>query len=152
MDRFTSGRQVDRQGFALATTLLIIMLLTVIAVGATWLASSEKKTSYAEGVHISSVFSADAGGEAAINFLRLSDEPPPIINTADLTVRDQGETAIQGSQSYDYQCQFMSKRPKPGWGIEFLDYEYRVTSRGQAHRKGQSAIQLVAARLFREGY
>jgi hypothetical protein len=146
------ARKVDRQGFAMATTLLIILVLSVIAVGATWLATSEKKTSYAEGVHISSVFSADAGGESAINFLRLSSTPPAIINFADMTVRDQGETSIHGNQSYEYGCQFVAKRPKPGWGIEFLDYDYNVTSQGQADREGQSAIQLVASRLFREGY
>jgi hypothetical protein len=146
------SRRVDREGFAMATTLLIILALTVIAVAAAWMATSEKKTSFAEGVHMEAVYSADAGTEASINFLRLSDVPPTIINPADLTVRNQGDTPVNGDQSFSYVCQFMNKRQKPGWGIEYLDYDYGITSQGEAATQGRSAIQLVASRLFREGY
>ena len=50
-----------REGFALVSALLIVLLLSVLAVGVAWLASSEKKTSFAESVHLRSVLSADAG-------------------------------------------------------------------------------------------
>jgi hypothetical protein len=132
--------------------MLIILVLTVIAVGATWLATTEKRTSFTEGVHIRSVFSADAGGEAAVNFLRLSETPPKILDFEHMTVREQGETEIQDTQAYEYTCHFLSKQPKPGWGLEYLDYDYRVVSLGQAGQQGQSSVQLVAGRLFREGY
>ena len=39
MKRELSKHRIGRQGFALATTLLIILVLSVIAVGAAWLAS-----------------------------------------------------------------------------------------------------------------
>ena len=142
----------DREGFALVTTLLIILVLSVIAVGAAYLASSEKRTSFAESVHLSAVYSADAGGEAGINFLRLSDSPPAILDFADFAVRNEGNTAIRGSQSYEFDCFYIRKRPKPGWGIEFLDYDYRVSSIGKASQSGTSGVELVAARLFKEGY
>ncbi len=145
-------KHIGREGFAMATTLLIILVLTVIAVGAAWMATSEKRTSFAEGVHMEALFSADAGTEASINFLRLSDTPPAIIDPATLAVRNQGDTPILDDQSYSYNCRFVTKRPKPGWGIEYLDYEYLITSRGEASRQGQSGVQVIATRLFREGY
>jgi hypothetical protein len=142
----------NRDGFAMATTLLVVLVLSVLAIAAVWLANSEKRTSFAESVHISSVFSADAGGEAGINFLRLRERPPMIIDFTDMTVHTQGTTPIQGSQNYEYRCRFVAKRPKPGWGIEFLDYDYQVVSTGTASQDGQSGVALIASRLFREGY
>jgi hypothetical protein len=151
MDRLPRNAP-DRQGFALVTTLLIILVLSVIAVGAAWLASTEKRTSFAEGVHIRATFAADAGGEAGINFLRLATDPPPIIDFADLLVRSEGTTAVHGTQSYAYDAHYIRKRPRPGWGVNFLDYDYRVDSLGAASTQGQSGVDLVASRLFKEGY
>lgn len=141
-----------REGFALVATLLIILVLTVIAVGATWLASSEHKATTAESVHVRALFSADAGGEAAINFIRLADDPPPITDFADMTVRTQGATSIDAGQRYQYGCRFLRKRPKAGWGTDYLDYEYAVDAAGTTGVQGNSAVQVVAGRLYREGY
>jgi len=143
---------LPREGFALATTLLIILVLGIIALGAAWLATTEHKTVHAESVHLRALTAADAGSEAAINFIRLVDDPPTITNFADRTVRQQGTTAIEGTNTYDYGMRFARKRPRPGWGVEYLDYDYAVTARGQASVQGQSGVQLVASRLFREGY
>lgn len=142
----------DRRGFALVTTLLIILVLSVIAVGAAWLASTEKRVSFAEGVHIRATFAADAGGEAGINFLRLAADPPPIIDFADFLVRSEGATAVQGSQNYAYNAHYVRKRPRPGWGVNFRDYDYRIDSQGAASVAGQSGVELIASRLFKEGY
>jgi len=147
-----TGMAMDRQGFAMVTTLLIVLVMSVLAVGIAWLASSEKKMSFAESVHITSVFSADAGGESGINFIRMSDTPPQIIDFADRTVRTQAETVIAGSQTYDYECRYLQKRPRPGWGVNFKDYDYRIASHGEASLKGESGVQLVTSRLFKEGY
>jgi hypothetical protein len=141
-----------RTGFALPTTLLIILVLSVLALAAAWLASTERKTSFAEGVHVSALFSADAGTEGAINFLRLADRPPPIVNFSDMLVRNQGTTTIHDDQRYAYRCFFAAKRPRPGWGVEFLDYDYDIRAQGNAAREGRSAVTVVASRLFREGY
>lgn len=148
----TSEPAVNREGFAMVTTLLVVLILSVLAVGVAWIAGSEKKTSFAEGVHVRSVFAADAGGEAAINFIRMSDVPPTILDFTNNTVRNQGTTTLQGSDSYDYNTRFIQKRPKPGWGMEYLDYDYRIASHGAASRLGQSGVELVISRLFKEGY
>jgi hypothetical protein len=148
----TMERTVNREGFAMVTTLLVVLILSVLAVGVAWIASSEKKTTFAEGVHVRSVFAADAGGEAAINFIRMSDVPPEIVDFATNTVRDQGTTNLVGSETFDYNTRFLQKRPKPGWGMEYLDYDYRIASHGTAARLGQSGVELVISRLYKEGY
>jgi len=142
----------DREGFALVTSLLIILVLSLIAVAAVILSGTEKRTSFAESVHNSAVFSADSGGEAAIHFLRLSDSPPKIIDFADNTVHSENDEPVMNSQEFDFECQYRRKRPKPGWGVNFLDYDYRVESEGRAAAQGRSDVDLVASRLFREGY
>ena len=141
-----------REGFALVTTLLMVLVLGVIAVGVVWLAGSEKKTTFAESVHVSSVFAADAGGEAAINFVRISDSPPQIIDFSTNTVQSTATTNLTGSQNYDYDCRYLTKRPKPGWGVDYLDYDYRILSNGTASREGRTGVQVVVSRLFKEGY
>ena len=146
------SQATDREGFALVTTLLVVLVLSVLAVAVAWMASSEKKISFAEGVHVRSVFSADAGGEAGINFLRLADSPPHITDYTDNSVLNIGETAVLNSQTYAYDCFYSGKSPRPGWGVEFMDYDYRVSSTGRASTNGKSQVQLVASRLFKEGY
>lgn len=143
---------VDREGFALVTTLLMVLVLGVIAVGVVWLATSEKKTSFAEQVHVTSLFSADAGGEAGINFVRIADAPPQIVDFGTMTVGSTGETGLAGTQTYEYDCRYIQKRPKPGWGVDYLDYDYRINSHGEASQDGQSNVGVVVSRLFKEGY
>jgi len=150
--RFDSSSRPDREGFALVTSLLIILVLSLIAVGAAILSTTEKQTSFAESVHNSAVFSADSGGEAAIHFLRMSDSPPKIIDFADGTVRSENDEPVMNSQEFDFECQYFGKTPKPGWGVMYLDYDYRVESEGRASAQGRSDVDLVASRLFREGY
>ena len=145
-------QQPDREGFALVTTLLIVLVLSVLAVAVVWMATSEKKISFAEGVHVSSVFAADAGTEAGINFLRMASNPPRIVDYTDNSVLNVGETAVLNSQTFEYECFYDGKSPRPGWGVEFMDYDYRVSSTGRSSVHGQSQVDIVASRLFKEGY
>lgn len=142
----------NRDGFALVTSLLVVVVLSLLAVGAVMLSGTEKRTSLAERVHNEAVFSADAGGEMAINFLRLSDSPPMIVDFAHNTVRTESDQPISGAQQYDYDCRYSRKRHRAGWGFEYVDYDYRVVTSGEAAASGRSDLELVASRLFREGY
>ncbi len=148
----STTRALNREGFAMVTTILVVLVLSVLAVGVAWIAGTEKKTTFAESVHVRSVFSADAGGESAINFLRMSEIPPTYQDFATKLVRNQGSTGLQGTQSYDYSAFFIRKRPKAGWGMDYLDYDYRIASHGTASRLGNSGVELVVSRLFKEGY
>ncbi|MEN8007278.1 MAG: pilus assembly PilX N-terminal domain-containing protein [Candidatus Krumholzibacteriota bacterium] len=148
----TTAGAPDREGFAMVTTLLIVLVISVLAVGVAWIAGSEKKTTFAESVHVQSIYSADAGGEAAINFLRMSDIPPLRIDTGTGLVRSQAVTNLQGSQTFDYRAFFVIRRARPGWGEDYLDYDYRIASHGNASRLGESGVELVVSRLYKEGY
>jgi Tfp pilus assembly protein PilX len=151
-NEFGTVRTAGREGFALATTILIVLVLSVLAVGVAWIAASEKKTTFAEDVHIRSVFAADAGGEAGINFIRLAESPPRIIDFADATVANQGNTALQGSQNYAYDARYLRRIPRPGWGMDYMDFDYRIGSDGSASRDGRASVDVVVSRLFRVGY
>ena len=146
------GATTGREGFALVTTLLMVLVLSVLAVGVVWLASSEKKITFAEQNHISSLFSADAGGEAGINYVRLSSSPPRIIDWADSTVVNQGETNLHGSQNYDFQCRNTGKAMSQGWGDNYFNLTYEIDSNGSASTRGKSGVTLVVDRLYRLGY
>jgi len=142
----------NREGFALVTTLLVVLVLSILAVGAVWMAGSERKTTFAEGVHVASVFAADAGGEAGINFIRTSATPPRVLNMATMSVRTQPPTSLGGSHTYAYEATFVGKRRKPGWGPEYLDYDYRIASNGAANQDGKSAVKVVVSRMYKSGY
>lgn len=144
--------ELDREGFAMVTTVLVVLVLSVLAVGVVWMATSEKKTSFAEGVHVASVFAADAGGEAGINFIRLADSPPLILDFGTMNVRNQGSTSLAGASSYSFDSNYLRRQLKPGWGTDYLDYDYRIGSQGNASRQGESGVDVVVSRLFKVGY
>lgn len=145
--------RTDREGFALATTVLVVLVLTVLAVAVVFIASAEKRTSFAEGVHVSAVFSADAGGESAINFIRRAEAPPLVTDFADSTVAMVSGLTVQGSQSFDYDTDWAGWQPKPGWNAEFYrDFNYDITSTGAAAQKGRSEVTLRITRLYKMGY
>lgn len=142
-----------REGFALVSALLIILVLTIIGLGAALLAKNEKRCSFSECVHARALCSADAGGECAINYLRLSEDPPLMLDTATQLVNTVAPTVLEGSQQYAYTCRYVGQRPKPGWGTEYLDYDYAVDANGASSREGRSDVALVISRLFyQEGY
>jgi len=147
--------EVNREGFAMVTTLLIVLILSVLAVGVVWMATSEKKTAFAEGVHVASVFAADAGGEAGINYIRLSDSPPIITNFGSGEVRSQGSTTIEGSSSYSYDAFLLPPNEgayRPGWARDYRDFNFQIGSRGSASQKGDSGVDVVVSRLYKRGY
>lgn len=166
MNGFTIKNDPTREGFALVTALLVVLVLSILAVGVAWLAGTEKKTSFAEGVHIEAVFTADAGGEAAINFLRTSETPPIILDTANNLVRNQGSTLLHDSQSYEFEAYYAGPasggEPLPGWDPEkYREFEYDVDTHGEIDPDGagngrdaigDSDITMVVGRLYQVGY
>lgn len=148
-----TGPRADRDGFAMVTALLVVLVLSVMAVGATWLATSEKKTTTAESQHMRSVFAADAGGEAGINFIRTADEPPIVQDMGGTNrVHSQGETALEGAQAYNFDVSFVRRNVKPGWEAGYYDYDYDIGAIGEAGAQGQTGVAVVASRLFKRGY
>ena len=145
-------RREGREGFALVTAVLVVLVLSVLAVGVAWIASSEKKTTFAESVHVRSLFAADAGGEAGINFIRVADTPPSVVDWNTRVVQVQGQTVLDGSQAYAYDARFVRRVPKPGWGVDYKDFDYRIGADGRASTDGAASVDVVVSRLFKEGY
>ncbi len=135
----------------MVTTLLVVLILSVIAVGVAWMASSEKKTSFAEAIHVQSVFAADAGTEAGINFLRLVDTPP-VISGLDGIVMDIDPIALAETQTFEFECYYAGKSFRPGWGIEYPDYDYVIDATGRTSIRGTGYVKVMATRMFKEGY
>jgi Tfp pilus assembly protein PilX len=142
----------NERGFALVVALAFIAVLAVIASVSVWVAGSEKKVTFNEQVHQMSFYAADAGGEAAINWLRIQSSPPGIID-AQNTVRHQDTYApLSSKQEYKFDVRFLRKRNRPGWSVEYKDFDYLVISDGASVRQSQSQVELSVARLFKEGY
>ena len=96
-----------------------------------------------------SVFAADAGGEAAINFIRMSDDSAGHPGFRHQHGPEPGQHDPGGLRRPTTTTRASSqKRPKPGWGMEYLDYDYRIASHGTASRLGQSGVELVVSRLY----
>ena len=153
-----------RDGFALVTSLLIILVLSLIAVAAIIVATTEKRTSFAETVHATALFSADAGGEQAIHFLRMADRPPRILDPFTMRVDTLATTAMydnpgqqgeHGGQTYRYECSFAGRNwiRGGGWEMNYANFEYAVDSIGETAAVGsRRGVRLVVGRIFREGY
>jgi len=148
----TTVSREGREGFALVTTLLIVLVLSVLAVGVAWIATSEKKTTFSESVHVRSLYSADAGTEAGINLIRVADTPPQIVSFADSTIHVQPQTPLDGSQTYSYKAYFQGAREKEGWGEGYVDCYYGIDAAGRAAQNGRAGVDVQAVRLFKSGY
>lgn len=151
---FAGSARPGREGFALVTSLLIILLLSLIAVAAIIIATAEKRTSFAETTHTKAVLSADAGGESAIGFLVRRETPPRIRNFADMVVDSVDVTGLYASQNFNYLNRYVDRNrmPEGGWGVEYVAYIYHIASAGRAEASSRSGVNMLVSRIFREGY
>ncbi len=154
--RTRAVRREGREGFALVTALLVVLVLSVLAVGVAWIATSEKKTTFAESVHVRSLYSADAGTEAGINLIRMADAPLQGVSFVDNTVHVQADTPLDGSQTYAYATFFDGAAGIPGWSNStnagYFDYNYHINADGTASRTGRASVDVQVTRVFKKGY
>jgi len=101
---------------------------------------------------VASVFAADAGGEAGINFIRLSETAPTRLDWATGNVRNQADTNLEGLSQYSYNANFLLRQARQGWMDDYYDYDYKIGALGTASQKGVSGVDVVVRRLYREGY
>jgi hypothetical protein len=148
-------------GFGMVSALLALSLLAVFALVAAAVAVNERRSALNEELHTGAFMSADSGGEAAINWLRARDQPPPINNFATRQVANPAETTLRDSQRYQYQVTMplngptglANPQPRPGYGVNtYRDFIYNVNSRGEAGVEGQSNVGMTVNKLTRLGY
>ena len=145
-------RVTNERGSAMVLAIGVLAVLAVLAMVIVAVVISEKRTALADFSGTRSFYSADAASEAGINWLRNQPIPPQVIDVSNNVFLSAGFTALNTTNSYQYDIQYVSKRIRPGWSVEYKDYTYNVTATGASVQSSQSAISLGVSRLYREGY
>lgn len=141
------------KGTALVATLFFITALAVTATIIVWVTGSERRVSHNDYTHSRSFYASDAGSETAINWIRIQQSPPPIVDAQDKLVANQDTyTYINKDHKFKFDVRFDRVRFRPGWSREYLDFDYTVDSRGASVQESSSRIEVRTSRLFRQGY
>lgn len=142
----------NNEGYAMVVALSFITGLALLATIIVAVATSEKKTSFNDFTYSRSFYSADAGGEAAINWLRLQTSPPIKDNVNNVFV-PTGFDTLTADHKYKHNVAYTRKRPRAGWDFkQYKDFEYKVEADGSSVQQSEAEVELQVLRLFREGY
>ena len=145
-------RLANERGSAMVLTLGVLTVLALLAVVLLGISVSEKRTAFSEYTNSRSFYSADAASEAGVNWLRHQPTPPDEVDSlSDVRVANT-LTTLHAQSRYKYDVQFVRKRFRPGWSVEYKDYEYRVNASGVSAEQSATEVELNATRLYREGY
>jgi hypothetical protein len=142
----------NERGSALVMTLGALGGLLMLAVIVVSVVTSGKWTEFREYTHTRAFYSADAGGEAALNWIRFQNTPPPILDAQSNVFVAASYTSLSDDHDYKYDIQFARKRFRPGWSLEYKDYEYLIKANGASADSSEAVIELRAMRLYEEGY
>lgn len=145
-------RMSNERGSAMVMALGALAVLAVIAIVVVAVVVSEKRTTFSEYNSSRSFYSADAATEAGVNWIRHQYTPAALVDTANHVFVANNYTVIGPNNGYRFDVQYIRKRYRPGWSVEYKDYEYRVDARGTSPQQSESAIEVRATRLYREGY
>lgn len=142
----------NNKGYAMVITLAFITALGLLAAIIIGVATTEKQTAFNETSHTQAFYSADAGSEAAINWLRFQNAPPPQLDTNGYVFVPSGYTTLNTKTDYRYDVQYQGKQWRPGWSHEYKDFRYQIQSDGASSQSSEARIEVQALRLYREGY
>lgn len=142
----------NEDGLAMVIALLFVTVLGVLAAIITGVATTEKNTSFNDQTYTRTFYSADAGGEAAVNWLRFQNGPPDLLDEGKNVHIPTGYDSLAYDSKYKYGVVYERKRLRPGWSTNYKDFEYSITSDGATIRKSEAQIEVDAMRLFKEGY
>lgn len=142
----------NNTGYAMVITLAFITALGLLAAIIISVATTEKQTTFNETTHAQAFYSADAGGEAAINWLRFQNTPPPEVDNAAHVYVPTGYTALTSNNDYRYDIAYQGKQYRPGWSHHYKDFRYQIESDGASTQNSEAAVEVQALRLYREGY
>lgn len=146
------ARLADESGSALILAIGVLVVLAAIAVVIVSLAISEKKSQFSTFTHSRAFYSADAAGEAGVNWIRQQPAPPGLLDAQNNVFLSGGFTALSADHSYKFDVKYVKKHFRPGWSLEYKDFEYLVDADGVSVQQSEAAIEVDAMRLFKEGY
>ena len=147
-----SERLTNERGTAMVLVLGVLATLAVLAMVVMVIVTTEKRNSFAEYSNNRSFYSADAAAEAGVAWLRRQPSPPSLVDSLLHVSVAQGYTTLSADHQYRYDVKFVRTKVRPGWSVEYNDYEYTVQAKGASAQQSESAIELAATRMFREGY
>ena len=130
----------------------VLAVLAVLAAVIMTIVVAEKRTAFSEYANSRAFYSADAASEAGVNWIQHQASPPPLVDSLSRVSVAPGFTSLSSDHRYKYDVQFVRRRFRPGWSVEYKDFEYRVDATGASAQQSEAAIQVTATRLYREGY
>ena len=145
----------NESGFAMVVAMAFVLGLGLLAVIVMTVASTEKNTSFNEYTYTRSFYAADAGGESAINWLRIQGSPPGLLDPQNHVFVPTGYIDLDTNKldhKYKFDVTYILKRPRAGWSTEYMDFEYQIDSDGASVGDSESGVEVNARRLFKEGY
>lgn len=142
----------NERGAAMVLVLGVLATLAVLALVVMAVVVSEKRTQFAEYANDRSFYSADAAGEAGIAWIRKQSSPPAPVDSVNHVSVSSAYTNLSPDHRYKYDVKFVRKRFRPGWSVEYSDYEYTIEADGASVQDAEAAVEMGASRLFREGY
>ncbi len=147
-----SRRLADERGSALVLAMGVLVVLTGIALIIVALAVSNKKSEFATVTQNRAFYSADAAGEAGINWVRTQLNPPGLLDGQNHVYIAAGYVPLTTDQNYKFDVAYVRKHFRPGWSLEYKDFEYRIDAGGTSVQQSEAAIEVGALRLYKEGY
>lgn len=144
----------NNEGFAMVIALGFITVLALLAGIIVAVSTAEKKTAFNEYTFTRSFYSADAGGEAAINWLRVQNRPPDQVDDPnDLVFVPGGMTQMTADHAYKHEVTYKGVQAREGWDYNlYKDYRYWIESDGESVADSEAEVELRVLRLFKEGY
>jgi len=149
----TMNRDTTRErGAAMVLVLGVLAALAVLAMVVMAIVVTEKRTSSTEYANDRSFYSADAAGEAGVAWIRRQGNPPTLVDSLNHVSVATGYTNLSSDHQYKYDVRFVTHRFRPGWSVEFMEYEYAVEAKGSSVQQSESAVELGVTKAFKEGY
>lgn len=142
----------NERGAAMVLVLGVLAALAVLALVVMAAVVTEKRTHFTEYTNNRSFYSADAAGEAGLSWIRRQASPPSLVDTLSHVSVSTAYTNLGDDHRYKYDVKYVRTKFRPGWSVEFKDFEYLVEANGTSVQQAESAVELGATRLFKEGY
>ena len=145
-------RRSDERGAAMVLAMGVLAVLAVLAMVVMAVVMTEKRTSFAEYANDRSFYSADAAGEAGLAWIRRQSSPPALVDTLSHVAVATSYSTLSSDHLYRFDVRFVAQRFRPGWSVDYTDYEYMVEAKGASVQSSESAVDMGAMRVYREGY
>ncbi|HKW15503.1 MAG TPA: hypothetical protein VJS69_13540 [Candidatus Krumholzibacteria bacterium] len=149
---------LNERGSAMVTALIFLVGLAVAGAVVAMVATSHRRVTQNDYTHSRSYYSADAGSESAINWIRLAAVPPTITNLATGAVRNQNSYThldVNGDSEnnmFKYDATYDRVHFRPGWSKEYRDFDYTVNANGASAQTSSAQVEVQVSRLYKVEY